>query len=353
MSQLIPQYDSIDFSLLSSPVTLGEVEVYRRRHGAKWSLRGLVLLAVVLFVALVAHAFLPYDMQLLRGREMLVVFAGVVLLWQAGALWYSTKADVRISRMADAAGLEYSPNDGVELAGTGVIFDIGRSRIFRQTLYRQDESGRRVFEIGRYQYTIGSGKNSRTSYWRYACVQLERRLPHVLLDATDNNARVFGREQSDLPASFATSQTIKLEGDFNQYFTLYAPAGYDVDVRYILTPDLMAMLIDGAARYNIEIIDDKLYFYVRDTFGTDYRSVQRLLALVDRVGQKLYDRTDYYADDHVAAPRTANVVAESGQRLRTRRWHVSLLVLVIIGIILIVIVPLVVMNITSFMELNR
>ena len=349
---MIPQYDSLDFSLLDSPVTLEEAEAYRRRQGAKWPLRGLVLLAAVLLIGLVVHAFLPSGMQFLRGREPLVVIASVVLLWRAGASWYSAKADVRMSRLADAAGLGYSAYDGVELAGAGVIFDIGRARTFRQTLYRQDQAGRRLFEIGRYQYTIGSGKNSRTLYWRYACVQLERRLPHMLLDATDNNARVLGRERSDLPVSFETSQTIQLEGDFNQYFTLYAPAGYDVDVRYVFTPDLMASLIDGAARYNVEVIDDKLYFYVLDTFGTDYRSVQKLLSIVGLIGQKLSDQTNYYTDDRAAAPRTANVVAEPGQRLRMRRWRISPLVLVII-ITLLVIVPFVVMNVITFMALNR
>ena len=84
-----------------------------------------------------------------------------------------------------------------------------------------------------------------------------------MLDALGNNG--FG---SNLPASFARDQRLSLEGDFDKYFTLYCPEGYEQDALYLFTPDIMARFIDSAAQLDVEIVDDWLFLYTKREAST-------------------------------------------------------------------------------------
>ena len=95
-----------------------------------------------------------------------------------------------------------------------------------------------------------------------------------------------------LARRFRANQVVLLEGDFNSYFTLYAPQGYGTDVRYVLTPDLMALLVDEAGSYDVETIDDTLVIYARKEFDLgDPATHERLLRLLATVGAKTVLRT--------------------------------------------------------------
>src|SRR5690606_15087483 len=130
----------------------------------------------------------------------------------------------------------------------GSIFDIGNGR-------HSFGNYRRPFapelDIGSYRYTTGSGKNKSTHTWGYAAIKLPRKLPNMLLDARNNNS-LFG---TNLPVSYRRDQVLSLEGDFDKYFTLYCPRQYERDALYVFTPDLMALLIDESAAFDVEIVD--------------------------------------------------------------------------------------------------
>ena len=96
----------------------------------------------------------------------------------------------------------------------------------------------------------------RSGTWHYLAVRLPAPLPHLILDATSNN-----RLGSDLPSGVDRAQRLSLEGNFDRWFHLYAPVAYRSDALYLLTPDVMAALIDTASAYNIEIVDDTLVFF--------------------------------------------------------------------------------------------
>jgi hypothetical protein len=118
------------------------------------------------------------------------------------------------------------------------------------------------------------------------------------------------------PVSFSSHQTLSLEGDFDRYFTLYVPRDYERDALYVFTPDLMALLIDEAAPFDVEIIDDWMYIYSHRPFEmatTD--AYARLDRIVETVGAKARRQSSRYWDDRVA-PRDVNLVAQHGRRLR-------------------------------------
>ncbi|MFV0478151.1 MAG: hypothetical protein ACK5ME_09990 [Parahaliea sp.] len=140
----------------------------------------------------------------------------------------------------------------------GFIFELGHFHCADDTIYvtHADIS----FAVGSISYTIKHDKNNQTLHWLYVSIPLSQKLPHMLLDAKQNDTSLFGIAISNLPKVFTRRQKISLGEDFDKYFTLYAPKGYEHDVRTVLTPEVMAILIDKSPAFDVEIVDDKLFF---------------------------------------------------------------------------------------------
>ena len=217
--------------------------------------------------------------------------------------WY------RLDTFAKANGMIFSPIDPSP-SYPGAIFNIGDSR---KALNHLRSATDRYLDIGNYQYSTGSGKSRSTHTWGFMALHLDRKLPNMVLDAKANNG-LFGT--TNLPASFARDQVLVLEGDFNQHFTLYCPKQYERDALYVFTPDLMALLIDNASPFDVEIIDDWMFVYSSAQFQSANPTVyQRLFQIVDTVGAKTLSQTDRYLDERVG-DFAANYVAPQGQRLK-------------------------------------
>lgn len=217
---------------------------------------------------------------------------------------------LRMDRFAQANGFVFSPASP-NPAYPGAIFQLGDSRTATEHFRTADG---RFLDFGNYRYTTGSGKNRSTHTWGYLAIELDRRLPHMVLDSKANNG-LFGG--SNLPATFDKDQILSLEGDFDQHFTLYCPKEYERDALYVFTPDLMALLIDHAAPFDVEIVDNWMFVYSATAFPVAQPAVyQRLLRIVETVGTKTLTQTDRYQDDRAATPFAANVVAPGGTRLK-------------------------------------
>lgn len=167
---------------------------------------------------------------------------------------------LRLDRFARANGMTFEPRRA-DPPLPGMIFSQGDSRV-ASNLVRGTQP--RFVEFANYRYTTGSGKNRSTHTWGYVAVHLSTPLPHIVLDAVGNNG-VFG---SNLPVWFGRDQHLSLEGDFDRYFRLYCPAGYERDALYLFTPDIMARFVDHAAALDVEIVDDWMFFYGKRDFST-------------------------------------------------------------------------------------
>ena len=212
--------------------------------------------------------------------------AGVI----AGFAWRRTRERrYRLHRFAQANGLTYEPRIDTPLL-PGMIFSLGHSRMSTDVLRGTTP---RFVEFGNYQYTVRSGKSSTTYRWGYVAVKLDVPLPNIVLDAVGNNG--FG---SNLPASFQKEQRLSLEGDFDQHFTLYCPAGYEQDALYLFTPDIMARFIDNAAQLDVEIVDDWMFLYTprqastldADTWAWLFGAVGALITKFDQWARWRDDR---------------------------------------------------------------
>lgn len=335
----------LDTSALTDAVSRAETAEFRtsrRTQPAYASANplGAVIVAVVAFVFLVAVGigFLGVVWSAIGGSEgftpVSLVFLGfplffvVVVLLVAVAVLRGVVGRrnrwerwLRLERFATANGLEFSPMDA-DPQYPGSIFGQGRSRVVLDHLRSADG---RFLDYGTYRFVTGSGKSSTTHTWGFLALALDRALPHMVLDATANNG-LFG---STLPAMFDRDQVLGLEGDFGRHFTLYCPKEYERDALYVFTPDLMALLIDEAAAFDVEIVDRWMFVYSTSPFDLATPAVhERLHRIVDTVGTRTVDNTERYRDERVAT-FAQNTVAPDGRRLR-RGISVGAIVLIIV-----------------------
>ncbi|WP_341952267.1 hypothetical protein [Salinibacterium sp. TMP30] len=342
---------SIDYSGLIYPVAphdVSEFRATRRDHFGYSQLRltakvVIVVIVVTIFAMVAGGPLLAVFGSALRSAFMdgavlaalpILLFALAFVAIAGGAVVAGVRAwrrnggpwqrFYRMNKFADDNDLSFVPLD-TTISYPGLIFNEGGNRSIRNRF--RSRAGR-TLDYGNYSYTTGSGKNRQTHNWGFMALELDRALPHMVLDARSNN-QLFG--VSNLPKSFARDQVLKLEGDFNSHFTLYSPRQYERDALYVFTPDLMALLIDHAAVYDVEVVDTWLLVYSPKEFDlVDPAQHRRLLGIADTVGAKTLRQSRNYADERIG-DFSVNLVAPQGQRLKS---GASIAAVAMIGIVL-------------------
>ncbi|CAN5142131.1 hypothetical protein BH11ACT3_BH11ACT3_18220 [soil metagenome] len=338
-----PLPTKLDYSAFSVPLTREQVAAWRqaaKASGKRWAqvnVASIIILVVVLpivlgtiFVPVLGIISVAGDSS--NGAQSagviivpLLIISGLVVLVVAlarGANGNRWERWMRLDSFGTANGMVFSPADP-NPSYPGAIFQLGSSR----TSYDHFVSASgRFFDMGNFKYTTSNGKNSTTHTWGFMAFNLDRRLPNMVLDAQANNG-FFG---SNLPASFDKKQVLHLEGDFDRYFTLYCPQQYERDALYVFTPDLMALLIDNAAPFDVEIVDDWMFVYASQPFSMTWPGVyDRLFRILNTVGAKTLTQTDRYVDERVGN-FAANVVAPPGQRLKRRIPVVAIVIVAVL-----------------------
>lgn len=324
---------TIDYVALTAPVDATEVKQFKARvrgtpeYSSTISSAQVVaaLLAVVVGIFVFAtvgttlvSAFASMIESGLHGSSFLLILGPIVFvvtLVIVGVVWLrgtfgSNKWErwLRLERFASANGLEFSPSSA-NPSYPGAIFSTGKAR---KAVNHLRSASDRYFDFGNYHYTTGSGKSQTTHKWGFLALSLDRSLPHMVLDSKANNG-LFGG--TNLPTAFRKDQVLSLEGNFDEYFTLYCPNEYERDALYVFTPDLMALLIDNAAPFDVEIVDRWLFVYSASEFSPlDPAVYQRLFRIIDTIGAKALSQTDRYVDERIG-DFAANIVAPAGRRL--------------------------------------
>jgi len=242
-------------------------------------------------------------------ESTLFYLAMVVYIWTGAYLIldavHQANTTIRLRRFAAKNGFIFEHGQTIASDRPGTIFASGMARLFAALR----TPSQYFFEIGNFQYIVNSGGTSNKFVYGFIRIKLPRRLPNLFL--------LSKRSGMPLPKTLQASQRLSLEGDFNKYFTVYAPSGYEPDALYILTPDIMQLFIEIAKDFTIEMVDDELYLYFKRKFNlTDPVTWHTYNQILQKISTKFNRQIDYYADDHVG-DRSANIIAELGRRLRT------------------------------------
>lgn len=286
---------------------------------------GVVILVVVGLIAMIFMIASHVLMLQIVAIAMLVggSVIGVLFVVKSTKKLLSDEvmAAIRLESLAHDNGWTYIASTD-DIRQTGALFTAGHNYSFSNVITSP------TFQVGECRSKYGSGKNERQYNFAYMAVPLKRHVPNMLLDSKSNNLKIFGTEISNLPVSYDRGQIVSLEGDFDKYYTLYAPEGYDMDVRYIFTPDLMDVLISESISTDMEIVDDTLYVYFGVYNLADPVFWQRVNRIMESIGSKMERQTQYYEDDKTVSGGVAN----KGRRLK-RGVSALAIILIILYII--------------------
>lgn len=239
---------------------------------------------------------------------VLAVVGSVVFAWAAIVKIFGQAARLRPFRMkqfADSNGFEHLESGG-QPGFESVLLQEGHGHTVSDQFVARGRLEAGILRL-REQRKADSIKHVYT----YLAVELDRTLPHLVLDSKKNNG-IF----SSFPVEFEASQRLDLEGDFPQHFTLYCPSEYERDALYVLTPDLMAALIDHASDFEVEFAGRYLVIFTNKQLDMAApRTWEAFRAVVESVVPTVRNQTARYSDDRVAErPSSENSRAVSGQR---------------------------------------
>lgn len=194
-------------------------------------------------------------------------------------------------------------------------FEDIRSRNFKQILQRDVRLSNGLsgkdWQYGELNYAIYrrfrySDVKAEYVYYSILKIDLGRNLPNMLFD----NKKSHGRQYK---WNIDTKQIASLEGNFDDYFTTYFPEHYHIDARSIITPEVMAAMIDMSPA-DFEICGNKLYIYsaLLPTLSiNDYIKAGKNLRKV------LIDHAALYVDQ-LSPNGTSKDISVYGARLRER-----------------------------------
>lgn len=248
-------------------------------------IRGFFALYLLFIVVLSNNGILP---EAAKPELALIIFCiAIVVPVYPIVRWFNRRARNKLQSFAAANGFSYIPTLEVKNE-PGSLLNIGDSReahyIINGTL------GDLPFATYEYRYVVGSGKRRNDYRAMIFEITLPRVLPQFVIDSELENV---------LPITFDKSQKIELEGDFYKYFDLYAPDSYGVSALMLLAPDAMQVLIEHAALCDVEIVQNKLYFYWPKPPKNKQQYMQLFetaQAVIDKLGKRLVE-VDIFASN--------------------------------------------------------
>jgi hypothetical protein len=250
-----------------------------------------------------------------------LLLVGITLIFKAYMKNKSTLKNNQeaLEEFAAVNNMTYTPLVGDGLDGApGTLFMQGHSKKGSNAF--TGKLGEWPFTVFRYDYATGSGKSRRSYDATVIEIELPRSMPHMVIDSLMEEDIHSG---SVLPIVFDKTQKIDLEGDFYKYFSLYAPDTYGVSALTVIAPDAMQTLMEHAALCDIEIIDNKLYFYWPNVAATrqDYERVfSTVAAVLGELGKKLTRGDIYSSSDQAQIHSSPN---SQGVRLKRQNFKVA------------------------------
>ncbi len=197
-----------------------------------------------------------------------------------------------MKRFANENNLNYEfsiPSENL----SGRLFSISNSEFTSNVLSGiHNETPIKIFN---YQYTVGSGDNSRTYSFTISEITTEKtNFPYILLKSNSmphyNSIDLFKKEK-DIE--------ISLEPEFKKTYSLYTNEGYEIEALQIFTADLLMFLRENGSHFSIEFANNKIYVY-DDKLIRDEKDLSILLDLTKKIIEKIGPFLNRLHDDFSA-----------------------------------------------------
>jgi len=197
-------------------------------------------------------------------------FVGYCYLWNIA---YKKLQHVFMQQFAQTIGYSYTPTIDIKTLnaklftlgnGSGRVLDV-MSGIYKT----------RPVRIFNFDFSIPGGKTPMNITYTVLEVTIENSLPNIILNSKDKDFVPKAIYKPD------NNEHVMLEGDFNDYFSLYVPKGFETDAYTIFSPDKMVTLIDKAKNFSFEFNGNHVYIFSDQQIETREQM------------QKFFDFSDY------------------------------------------------------------
>ncbi|HSE61732.1 MAG TPA: hypothetical protein VLA88_05575 [Candidatus Saccharimonadales bacterium] len=134
----------------------------------------------------------------------------------------------------------------------------------------------------RFSCTLYEFETKTSQTRRFICVnfKLPKSYPMLIIDNRLNDKSWL---LSTLPARLPNRAQLKLEGDFDSYYTTSTTKGSEHHAMHVLSPDIMAVLKDNAAHMvDIEIANKNLFLMYEADFFTE-KNVESIFTVADAI----------------------------------------------------------------------
>jgi hypothetical protein len=146
-------------------------------------------------------------------------------------------------------------------------------------------------------------------------IGLPKRLPHIFLDAHQNDRGVTHEYIYD------TSNRLSLEGDFDRYFQAYVPAQHKVLALSILTPDVLQVLMQSVNKFDVEIINDKVCLMVPGKqIARDGAAKNELLHAAETLLIEIDHRLQSWSESSMTGDTMLDIRASRAMPVAGRWW---------------------------------
>ncbi|PRA83244.1 hypothetical protein [Microbacterium sp. MYb66] len=282
--------------------------------------------AYLLIAAVVAFHLLPVgfelrDTPLLLGQLGTVLAGAAIVAASTVAIRRHRRRRAVLAGIAEALGWTFRADVGDRVWGGSVDEQIDRG-----SRTAQDHLDARHTEIPfdsiERTFVVGDREGATMHTIRAVRIPLPSEAPRITL-----RSRRGGGALSVLPRRPTGTSQLRLEGDFSDVFEVSVPRGYETDALYVLTPDLMAILLDESAELDLEIIDSTLHVYFPAVDLTDEAELRGFVTVIAALHDRFGRRTLLYRDE-AAEPldpetyrRDGDLLSERARTVDTRvRW---------------------------------
>ena len=229
------------------------------------------------------------------GVENAIKSSFSILFFHASTLWgyYYKKYHAEfMCKFAQANNLSYQTEGSVNNRH-GKLFDHqSKGRLFNLiggTILNFPS------ELYNYSFETGMGKHKVTHCVTVLQINFKGLVPHfTVLERNETIDSILRYRNGEYEH--------ELEGDFYKYYKLYITDHQEIEILEILTPEIMAFMIDEAKHLSFEFTANQLYIY-QNHYIADSKDLEKFTALARLLIERLQKRIGRLHDD-VAAIRS-------------------------------------------------